>query len=54
MPISKCSDGKWRIGTGKCIYDTREKALKAYQAILASGNMKKDKEPKEEPKKKKK
>lgn len=37
MPVLKCSNGKWRIGSGSCIYDTKEKATKAYQAILASG-----------------
>lgn len=38
MPVLKCSsNGKWRIGSGACIYDTKEKATKAYQAILASG-----------------
>lgn len=37
MPVLKCSNGKWRIGSGSCIYDTKEKAVKAYQAILASG-----------------
>lgn len=30
MPIYKCaSNGKWRIGSGACIYDTKEKATKA-------------------------
>lgn len=43
MPVLKCSNGKWRIGTGSCIYDTREKAVKAYQAILASGDFAKEK-----------
>ena len=39
MPVLKCSsNGKWRIGNGACVYDTKEKATKAYQAILASGN----------------
>lgn len=39
MPIRKCSNGKWRVGSGACIYDTKEKALKVYQAILAQGKM---------------
>lgn len=39
MPVLKCSNGKWRIGTGQCMYETREKAVKAYQAILASGEL---------------
>lgn len=37
MPIFKCSNGKYRIGSGQCIYDTHEKALEVWQAILASG-----------------
>jgi len=37
MPIYKCSNGKYRIGTGSCIYNTEEKAIEVWQAILASG-----------------
>lgn len=37
MPVRKCSNGKWRVGSGACIYDTKEKAIKVYQAILAQG-----------------
>ena len=37
MPVIKCSNGKYRIGNGSCIYDTEEKATKVWQAILASG-----------------
>lgn len=37
MPIIKCSNGKWRIGSGACIYDTQEKATQVWQAILAGG-----------------
>ena len=37
MPVIKCSNGKWRIGNGGCVYDTQEKATKVWQAILASG-----------------
>jgi hypothetical protein len=37
MPIYKCSNGKYRIGTGGCVYDTHEKAAKVWAAILASG-----------------
>lgn len=39
MPVLKCSNGKWRVGSSACIYDTKEKAIKAYQAILAQGKM---------------
>lgn len=39
MPVIKCeSNGKWRIGSGKCIYDTKEKATEVWTAILAGGN----------------
>jgi hypothetical protein len=37
MPVIKCSNGKWRIGSGGCIYDTEKKATEVWQAILASG-----------------
>jgi hypothetical protein len=37
MPIYKCSNGKYRIGNGSCIYDTKGKAEKVYRAILAQG-----------------
>lgn len=37
MPVIKCSNGKWRIGAGACIYSTREKAVEVWTAILASG-----------------
>jgi hypothetical protein len=35
MPVIKCKNGKWRIGSGDCIYDTKEKAMSAYLAYLA-------------------
>ncbi len=37
MPVIKCNNGKYRIGSGACIYDTKEKAIEVYQAILAGG-----------------
>ena len=37
MPVIKCSNGKYRIGNGSCIYDTQEKATEVWQAILSSG-----------------
>ena len=37
MPIYKCSNSKYRIGNGACIYDTKGKAEKVYRAILAQG-----------------
>jgi hypothetical protein len=42
MPVIKCSNGKWRIGNGACIYETQEKATEVWQAILASGQYKAD------------
>ena len=35
MPVYKCPNGKWRVGTGPCMYPTKEKAHKAYLAYLA-------------------
>jgi hypothetical protein len=40
MPVIKCSNDKWRIGNGQCIYETEEKATEVWQAILASGEYK--------------
>ena len=37
MPVIKCSNGKYRIGNGGCVYDTEDKANKVWKAILASG-----------------
>ena len=37
MPIKQCSNGKWKIGTGDCIYDTKQKATEVWSAILAGG-----------------
>jgi len=37
MPIKQCSNGKWKIGTGGCIYDTKQKATEVWVAILAGG-----------------
>ena len=37
MPVKQCANGKWRIGSGDCIYDTKEKALEVWKAILAQG-----------------
>lgn len=42
MPVIKCSNGKYRIGSGACIYDSEDKATKVWQAILASGKYKAD------------
>lgn len=37
MPVSKCENGLWRIGSGECRYETKEKAEEVWKAILASG-----------------
>lgn len=37
MPVTQCKNGKWKIGTGECQYDTKEKAMEVWKAILASG-----------------
>ena len=34
MPVLKCLNGKYRIGTGPCVFDSKEKAQKAYRAYL--------------------
>lgn len=36
MPIYACSNGKYRIGTGECMYDSHASATRAYQAYLAT------------------
>lgn len=35
MPVEQCSNGKWRIGDGECVYTSRASADRAYQAYLA-------------------
>ena len=39
MPVIKCTNGKWRIGSGLCQYDTKEKATEVYVAIISSGSL---------------
>ena len=39
MPVTKCSNGKWKIGSGKCMYDSKEKAEKAYKGYTAAKHM---------------
>lgn len=36
MPVTQCSNGKWRIGKGKCMYDTKETAESAYKGYLST------------------
>ena len=35
MPVILCPNGKYKIGTGPCMYDSKEKADRAYKAYLA-------------------
>lgn len=35
MPVFQCPNGKWRIGNGQCLYETREQAERVWRAILA-------------------
>ena len=35
MPVEQCSNGKWRIGDGECVYTTEAAADRAYRAYLA-------------------
>ena len=39
MPVHKCPNGKYRIGSGKCIYDSKEKAERAYKGYLAADKL---------------
>jgi len=41
MPVIKCLNGKYKIGQGACIYDTKEKAQKAWEAIIIKESKKK-------------
>lgn len=42
MPVRKCSNGKYRIGSGDCVYNSKESAERAYRAYLAKKNSKKN------------
>lgn len=35
MPVRKCSNGKWAIGSGPCMYGSKAAADKAYRAYRA-------------------
>lgn len=41
MPVKRCSNGKYRIGSGKCMYKTKAAAERAYRAYLAKRGRKK-------------
>lgn len=34
MPVVRCSNGKYRIGEGECVYGTKAKADAAYRGYL--------------------
>lgn len=40
MPITRCDNGKWKIGTGRCQYETKEDAVRAQQAMFAQRSAK--------------
>ena len=40
MPVTKGSNGKWKIGKGKAMYKSKEDAERAYKAYLAKKNKK--------------
>lgn len=42
MPVYRCSNGRYRIGDGKCIYPTKASAERAYKGYLASRYMNKE------------
>jgi len=35
MPVTKCSNGKWRIGSGPCVYSTKKSAEAGMKAMYA-------------------
>ena len=35
MPVRKCPNGKYRIGSGKCMYKSKASAERAYAAYRA-------------------
>ena len=34
MPVKECPNGKFRIGSGPCMYLSKARALRAYRAYL--------------------
>jgi hypothetical protein len=36
MPVRKCSNGKYRIGSGDCIYKSKASAERAYAGYRAA------------------
>jgi len=38
MPVTRCKNGKYRIGSGKCMYTSKASAEKAQKAYKAKQN----------------
>ncbi len=36
MPVKSCGGGKFRIGSGRCVFKTKKAALKAQRGFFAS------------------
>jgi hypothetical protein len=36
MPITRCDNGKWRIGDGECVFSSEANAARAYSEYLAN------------------
>ncbi len=43
LPVFKCGNGKYRIGSGPCMYGSRESAEKAYKGYKGSKGKKRRK-----------
>lgn len=39
MPVHSCGGGKYRIGTGKCMYDSKAAAERAWRGYMAHEHM---------------
>lgn len=48
MPVTKCPNGKWKIGSGGCNFDSKAKAKAAYKVYLAKKHKNERKELKDE------
>lgn len=38
MPVYKCTNGKYKIGTGRCMYTSKSAADRAYKAYRTKSN----------------
>jgi len=39
VPVVQCPNGKWRIGSGPCMYPSKAAADRAYRGYLAAKHM---------------